>query len=361
MGHDVYYLEDTRVWPIFQEGCGTDCRPNVEHLHSVMSAFGLGERWAYRDDASGTWYGPVAGRAREVIRTADILVNVSCATDVRDDYLEIPIRILVDSDPMFTQIQATSRSGHTPDSAGPRLHAHTHHFSFGESIGQADCRVPECGIRWRPTRQPICLEAWPVTPLPSTPSPAFTTVMNWSALQSVEWGGESWGQKDREFLRVVDLPGRLPEARFAIAMGQRVGPDFPAARIQRAGWEVLDPEEWVPTWSAYRAFIARSLGEWSVAKATYVQARTGWFSCRSACYLASGRPVVLQDTGWTRHLPSGDGLLSFTDSAGAAAAVSRVLRDPHQHARRAREIAEEYFDSRKVLARLLSDAGGRAG
>jgi hypothetical protein len=363
LGHDVFYIEDTRLWPVYQRDNdgGFSCAANVAHLASVMKFFGLGNRWAYRDEASGECFGLSEAAVQEVCSTADVFVNISCSTFVRDEYRAIPVRILIDSDPMFTQIQYATQAAFTPGESGIRgvVADHTHHFTFGENVGAEDCRMPLCGVQWHPTRQPICLEHWPVTPLPRTADAAFTTVMNWTAGRPLTYQGEDWGQKDLEFRRFMALPQQVPQIPLAVAVGQTGNTEgcFPRAEAERIGWRVLDPDICATDWIAYRHFIESSRGEFSVAKQTYVKGRTGWFSCRSACYLAAGRPVITQDTGWSDYLPSGMGLLAFEDPDGALDALDRVSVDPEAHGRAAREIAEECFDGRRVLGDLLQRVG----
>jgi hypothetical protein len=180
--------------------------------------------------------------------------------------------------------------------------------------------------------------------------------MNWTAARQLQFDGETWGQKDLEFRRFVKLPDRVPDVSLAVAVGQTggAGDPFPSDEARDAGWRVLDPETCAPDWGTYRSFIESSRGEFSVAKETYVKARTGWFSCRSACYLAAGRAVVTQDTGWSRYLPSGEGLLAFDDIESAADALARVESDPARHSRAARNMAEEHFDSARVLGSMLA-------
>ncbi len=360
MGHDVFYIEDTCVWPIYQDSSSGEvtCEANVAHLRRVMAAFGLQDRWAYRDEVTGKTFGMSQAAVDEVCRTADVFVNISCSTFLRDEYRSIPIRVLIDSDPMFTQIQYLTHATFTPGQTGIRslVEGHTHHFTFGENVGDEDCRVPSTDVHWYPTRQPIALDHWPVKPVPADGGGGFTTVMNWTAGKPLIYDGEAWCQKDVEFMRILDAP-RLTRARLAMVVGQTEGVPFPVEVATRAGWHVLDPNVHVPDWGMYRQFIQHSLGELSVAKETYVKARTGWFSCRSACYLASGRPVVTQDTGWTRHIPSGRGLIAFTTLDEAIAAIDDVLSDPRGHAETARAIAEEAFDARCVLGDLLATTG----
>ena len=360
LGHDTYYIEDTRLWPMYQTDPNSeDCSANVAHLASVMDAFRMSDRWAYRDEASGNCFGLSESTVRDLCRSADVFVNVSCSTFLREEYRDIPIRVLIDSDPMFTQIQYATRAGFTPGQPGMRemLEGHTHHFTFGENVGAPDCLMPFCGVTWRRTRQPVRLDLWPVA-IPPPAGGAYTTLMNWTAARPLHYGGETWGQKDVEFRRFFDLPRRVPDLRLAVVVGQTTGAPFPAEEARRQGWRVLNPAEHAADWRAYSAFLQQSRGEFAVAKETYVKARTGWFSCRSACYLAAGRPVIAQDTGWSRYLPTGRGLLPFHDEEGAVDALRQIESDLAFHARAARGLAEEFFDSNCVLSDMLHQVGG---
>ena len=181
--------------------------------------------------------------------------------------------------------------------------------------------------------------------------------MNWHAGNTLEYQNETWGQKDIEFQRFITLPEVVPQVNLAAAVNETATTTFPAEEVSSHAWKVLDPTSCVPDWKTYRSLIQQSIGEFSVAKETYVKANTGWFSCRSACYLASGRPVVTQDTGWSRYLPSGEGLLSFTSLEEAAEALRSVQAEPQKHASRARAVAEEYFDSNVILRNILKKIG----
>jgi hypothetical protein len=184
--------------------------------------------------------------------------------------------------------------------------------------------------------------------------------MNWTAGKRFAYAGETWGQKDVEFRRFLALPRAVPGTPLGVVVGQTggAGAPFPAEEARRHGWRVLDPARCAPDWRTYRDFLQGSRGELSVAKETYVKARTGWFSCRSACYLAAGRPVVTQDTGWSKRLPTGAGLFAFDDPAGAAEALARCEADYARHGRAARGLAEEFFASERVLGALLAELGG---
>lgn len=361
LGHDVYYIEDTRLYPIYQKPGSdwNDASYAVTHLRQVMDYFGLTGKWAYRDEASGKCFGLPESRVKEICKTADVFINLSCSTFLREEYARIPARALIDSDPMFTQIQYSSEQMFTPGEAGGlrrMIDGHNYLFTFGENIGAAGCRIPTCNLHWHTTRQPVCLDRWKVLPwVPDFSAASFTTLMNWTAGKRLQHRGESWGQKDIEFRKFIHLPQEVGGLQLSAIINQTggTGEAFPRQEIEAAGWKLPDGESNAGNWLQYRQFIGQSLGEFSVAKETYVKAVTGWFSCRSACYLATGRPVVTQDTGWSQTIPSGTGLLAFTDLESAKEALLRVMHDYRQHARQARAIAEESFDSRKVLTRML--------
>jgi len=187
------------------------------------------------------------------------------------------------------------------------------------------------------------------------PRDVLTTVMNWVSYKYCEYAGERWGQKDVEFLRYIDLPS-LTEQPFEIAMGMGPGKLRPTEVLRSRGWHIIEPEEHLPNPWSYRNYLRDSKGEWSIAKEAYVKSRSGWFSCRSACYLALGRPCVLQDTGWSKFYPAGHGLFAFEQAEQAIAAIDQVNTEYDAHSRAARALAEEYFEARKVLAGMLAAA-----
>lgn len=357
LGCDAIYLEDTGAWPVYQDEC--DASYNVAHVAAAMEHFGLAGRWAYRDAITGRCFGMPEKALDEFCRSADILVNLSCSATLRDEYAAIDVRALVDTDPMFTQIQYLRDESLDGGPTGMRdlIENHTHHFSFGARIGDDGCRVPTLGLQWHPTRQPIVLDYWPVRESPTNGSSCYSTVMNWRVVDDVIFDGERWGQKDVEFMRFLGLPGRVPNIPLGVAVSVTPESRFPAMAARLAGWEVLDPSVCAQDAQHYQDFILASRGEFSVAKQTYVKANTGWFSCRSSCYLAAGRPVITQDTSWSQLLPTGHGLLAFHDEESAVEALQRVESDPKHHSQAARQIAREHFDSDAVLSEMLSRMG----
>lgn len=353
MGHDVWYIEDTGNWPAYVPEGEEAGQYNVRYLAEAMRSFGLEDRWAYHDLVSESWFGMDEASAHEIMSTADVFVSVSCSARASDLWSRAPVRIVIDSDPMFTQLQLQQGTGFTRGAKDLRekLEGYTHHFTFGEKMGSPDCRVPPSGFDWLPTRQPVALDLWSSeTPAPGAP---FTTVMNWTAVPPIIFDGVEWGQKDAEFDKIIDLPALMPEQDFAVVVAGLEKPTFPRSKLEAAGWRLLLPGESVPDATRYQRFIQASAGEISIAKQAYVKSRSGWFSCRTACYLAAGRPAVVQDTGWSDIIPEGDGLQGFANSGEAAEKMRMIAADLPRHSRGAREIAAEYFDAAKVLGAML--------
>jgi hypothetical protein len=366
LGHDVYYLEDSGQWPYRLAGPGPDGTwiahdpsANVEHLAATMERFGLGDRWAYRFPIRPRWYGMPHRRRREVLASADLLLNVSGTLKRPEDYRQVPRLAYVDSDPVFTQVKLNLPRGQRKFAR--RLAAHDVFFSFGERLSQD---VPATPYRWLPTRQPVLLDEW----RPERPhGEAFTTIMSWTSYPPLRFGGRSFGQKDVELRRFLDLPQRAPGVELEVALGgtrhleweastNGHRPATPAALLERTGWRVVDAARAGGDVESYRAYVEGSKGEWSVAKNGYVEGQAGWFSCRSACYLAAGRPVVVQDTGFRGVLPTGEGIVAFATEDEAVAGLEDVQARYAAHARAAREIAVEEFGSDRVLTRLVEDA-----
>jgi hypothetical protein len=377
LGHDVYYFEDSGQWP-YNLGGGPsgddwiahDPTPNVAYLAKVMARYGLEERWAYRFPIRPRWFGLSHKKRREVLQSTDLLINVSGTLKRPSDYRQVRRLAYIDSDPVFTQVKLKLARGQTK--FRKRVNVHDVHFSFGECLSEA---VPTTGHRWRATRTPIVLAEW----RPAMPRrEEFTTVMNWASYKPLRYGRRFYGQKDMEFQRFIELPRKVNPTAIEVALsktqhlnwqtdGRNLSPtalEFvcsqvkwtPSDLLAHMGWRVVDPLQVCPDLDSYREYIESSKAEWSVAKNGYVLGQPGWFSCRSACYLAAGRPVVVQETGFSNVLPIGEGLLSFKTMEQAAAAIDEVNGNYGRHAKAARAIAEEYFDSRKVLTRLIDEA-----
>ncbi len=356
LGHEVWYLEDTSAWaydPVKQEP-SADCSHNTGYLDRVMRTFDMGDRWIYRNGADETYHGVTdSAQAEEILASADVLANVSGACWLREPTARIRTKLFLDGDPMFTQINLAT---HPESEYAQRVSAHERHYSFGMNIGNPNCHVPTAGLDWRPTVQPIALDWWQRALMPAgaghIAEEAWTTVMNWASYAPKEFEGRTYGQKDLEFERFMGLPD-LTEEKFVLAMGQGVGQKRPTAMLEAKGWKIIEPDIHIPDYASYHDFLTHSKGEWSIAKNGYVQSHSGWFSCRSACYLAAGKPVVVQDTGWTDHLPSGDGVLAFRTPEEAARGLEEISTNYPRHQAAARAYAEKHFDAATVCAELL--------
>lgn len=348
MGHDVYYFEDTGQWPYnpIEGGVAKGCDFNVQYLSRVMSHIGLGGKWAYRFPWHSEWFGLSTEERRAVISSADLLINVSGTLAEPEKYRDVRCMVYIDSDPVFTQIKISRGQG----DFRRMVDTHDAHFSFGEGL-PADAL--HTGHHWRATRQPIVLSEW------RTAEPrrdVFTTVMNWTSYKPVVYEGKTYGQKDVEFMRFIGLPQRVTPAVLEIAVNTGKTRRTPRDLLAHKGWQVVNPDEVCPDMESYRRYIETSFAEWSVAKNAYVVGKSGWFSCRSACYLAAGKPVVVQDTGFSSILPVGRGILPFTTLDEAADAINEVCGNYDTHSLAARVVAEDFFDSHKVLGRLLDEA-----
>jgi hypothetical protein len=348
LGHDVYYIEDTGQWPYNPVSAGTadSCSYNVQYLANLMNRFGLADNWAYCFPRQSLWFGLPAIKRAEIFQSADMIINVSGSLQKPWDYRKSKILVYVDSDPVFTQVKLARGQ----QDFRKMIDAHDVHFSFGEAFSEA---VPLTGHNWRPTRQPVVLSEWhPVMAQRNV----FTTVMNWTSHNDVVYDGRTYGQKDVEFKRFFDLPSRVAPTVLELAVNRGKTRRTPHDLLSYRGWRVVDPEKVCPDLDGYRTYIESSRAEWSVAKNGYVLGQPGWFSCRSACYLAAGRPVVVQDTGFSKVLPVGEGILPYKTIEEAADAIQEVEANYSRHAKAAREIAEAYFDAAKVLTKLIRES-----
>jgi hypothetical protein len=348
MGHDVCFLEDSgdSLWCCYDPSrhvFDKDPTFGLAFADRAFQAVGLAKHWAYYDAHAKRWWGPLAESALDVCADAHLLLNLSGENQLRTWTRSIPHRAVVDTDPVFTQIRHLTDPGRRQNAA-----EHTVFFSFAESVGRG-ALIPDDGFHWQPTRQPIVLDVWPVVPAPETGR--FTTVMQWQSYAAREHQGRRFGLKSDSFMPYLDLPSRVGRL-FEVAVGGHTAPQL----LTEHGWIVSDPLQAIPDPFGYQRFLQRSKGEFSVAKQGYVVSRSGWFSERSAAYLASGRPVIAEDTGFRQHIPSGDGLLSFSSPDEATRALTDVIDRYDHHCRAARALAEAEFDSTRVLQHLLDRA-----
>jgi hypothetical protein len=282
---------------------------------------------------------------------ADLLVNISGHLTSEEILRPPRTRLYVDLDPGFTQFW------HATETPGFSLAGHDHYVTVAANIGTDGCPVPTAGIRWHPVAPPVLLDEWPEAPPPDL-AERFTTVATWrSPYGVVDYEGRTYGLKHHEFRKFLDLPRRVAAAAFEVALDIDPADAADLVALRDNGWRIVDPREAAPDPASFRRFIRGSAAEFSVAQGIYVETSSGWFSDRTACYLASGRPALVQDTGLGRSYPLGEGLLAFSDLDGAARGVGLIVADYEEHCRAARALAERHLDSDLVLGRLLDDLG----
>lgn len=353
LGHEVWYVEDDSVWPYDprQNTVTDDCSYAVHHIENSMQRIGIPNQWAFRlADRKGTCFGMSDSKLDALYRSCDVLLNVVGATDLREEQLQARLRVYVETDPVSAELQLANGDEHTRK----EFAKYDRIFTYGENYGASDCDVPLNGINYGKTRQPVDLDLWPMAYDPG--ARFFTTIGNFRQNgNDIVYRGELYyWSKHYEWEKYLGLPSRTPQP-FELAMNCE-GED--RQRLQAGGWNLLSPLIMsLDVFGAYPDYFRRSRGEFTVAKDQNVRLRSGWFSERDACYLASGKPVVAQDTGFGNILPGGEGLFAFTTMEQAVAAIQTINSDYRRHCESARAIAEEYFAAPKVAAKLLHDLG----
>jgi hypothetical protein len=344
LGHDVYIVEPIAPVSIRPAGRSLSTSINARYFQEVVTRFDLVDRAALlRQDTHET----VGLRYENLVtatRNIDLLLNISGMLTDQRLFEAVPRRAYLDLDPAFNQLW------HAVEGIDVRFGGHTHFLTVGCAIGRPSCAVPTCGLTWLPTLQPIVLSEWPVTA--GDPTAPWTTIGNWRGYGSIQHAGVHYGQKAHSVRRLMDLP-RLTRAHLRPALSIHPAEVNDLQALRNSGWDLVDPANVAATPDDYRTFIQHSKGELGIAKSGYVVSRCGWFSDRSVCYLASGRPVVAQDTGFSDYLPTGAGLFAFNTTQDVLDALEMVSVDYHTHCARARDIAEAYFSADLVLGALL--------
>jgi hypothetical protein len=352
LGFDVHFLEQ-----ISPESCVDasgavvpfeECQ-NLAYFRRVTERFGLAGAATLVCGPGERTFGRGYAELLDLAEAADLLVNISGHLTIAPIVARLRRRAYVDLDPGFTQLW------HAAGDRGARLQGHHFYFTVGENIGTPACPLPLGGVAWRRTRQPVVLEHWPVSDRGAPER--FTTVASWRGPYGpVQHEGVTYGLKVHQFRRVIELPERVSQT-LELALDIHPAEERDRELLRRHGWRVVDPRTVAPDPAAFRAYVQGSGAEFSVAQGIYVETGSGWFSDRTVRYLASGKPALVQETGFSRNYPVGDGLLAFATLDEAVAGAARIGRDYAQHCRAARALAEQYFDSDKVLAELADAVG----
>jgi hypothetical protein len=334
LGHEVVLVE-----PVTELTAAS-----AAYFAEIVRDFGLEGSCAILESGTRVTAGLSYPQVVRAARRCDVLLNISGM--LREPQLteHVPARVYLDLDPAFNQLW------HAAHGIDVGLAGHTHFVTVGQAMGDPVCPVPTCGVRWRALRPPVVLEHWPRAR--GLVHDALTTVGHWRAYGSIEHGGLHYGQKAHALRPLIGLPRRT-RTRFVLALAIDPDETRDLEALKANGWERADPSAVASTPCAYRDFVRGSRAEFGLAKSGYAISRCGWFSDRSVCYLASGRPVIAQDTGFDRYLPVGEGLFSFASADDVLAALEELSTAYERHRRAARALAEDLFDSDKVLRELL--------
>ncbi|MBI4640110.1 MAG: hypothetical protein HY731_05415 [Candidatus Tectomicrobia bacterium] len=349
LGYDVHYVEATGIWPY--GASSDDCTFPVEYIGKTMKAFGLDGKWAYcAAHSDGRCYGLSEGAITSLYERADAIINLTGATVLSDQQKVCKKLIYLETDPVIPQVNIALEDQFTREF----LSAHSLHFTFGENLGKVDCLVPVQLFDYKTTRPPIVLELWEGGS--RIKGEKLTTIANWKQVgKDIVYLGEIYyWSKHREFLKVIELP-RLTKEKIELALAI----DDPEGEqlLNAHGWLIENALKKSEDLFTYREYIWHSKGEFTVAKDQNVRLKSGWFSDRSACYLASGKPVITQETGFSKFLPIGEGLFAFQTLDDILQALDCIESNYERHSRAAKEIAEEYFHSDKVLKEFAQTAG----
>ena len=345
LGYDVVFAEHhgwpNACWNPQTKTLSDDPSYGIAELERHARCVGL-KAWCFVDQ-QGTYHGLVKEDMAAACRSADVMLGLWTVTWL-EEFAECRRRIFIDTDPGFTQFNMSPEVRARLGFASP-VDFHEH-YTYGSRIGKPDCPIPTHGIEWKPARPPVALHLLPFQFRPD--ASCFTTVMAWASRDPIVYDGVKYGLKDIEFWRIADLPSRV-SACVEIALGGVA----PYEQIAAKGWRLADAATVTATPWTYRDYIAQSRGEFSVAVNLEVKTRSGWFSDRTAAYLATGKPVVVQDTGFSDDLPCGEGLFAFTTLDEATRAIEDIGRDYHRHCLAARRIAEEHLDAQRVIGRIV--------
>ncbi len=351
LGHDVYFLEEAN-WENSVYNPQTDEQSNdptygLRFLQSLARSYGFEGRWVYVDWA-GRYHGMTRRQTESVLRRCDLLLNCGGVCWLPEFVLARRVAYL-DEDPGFIQFEAAKAGGRE---AREQLSKHNLHYTYARNLGKPGCRIPSVGLDWKPTTCPLVAAPWKPD---YDGGDAYTTIMSWRSYGGViRYRGETYGQKDVELLRFIEVPRHVSRP-IEIAIGGHGR--WPSRRLQAMGWRLKDPNLLTREMAAFADYIRRSRGEFSVAKNCYVRSWSGWFSQRTILYMASGRPAIVQDTGFSEWLPVGEGVIAFRTLDDVVAGFDAVERSYEEHCRAARALAVRWFNPENVLGEMLAHAG----
>ncbi|MCZ6802246.1 MAG: hypothetical protein O7F12_17350 [Nitrospirae bacterium] len=349
LGHDVYFVEKSgypnSCYDPTKKIMTDDCTYGITTLHSLLKDFDLQHKWCFVD-GSGRYHGLSQNAVETTFESADLFVDMGTHGSWEKEAEQSELRVLIDGEPGFTQINMENRL-----KTGEPLPQYDFYYTAGANIGKVNTTAPTAGKQWKHLYHPVVVDLFDTQPV--SPSAPFSTVMNWQSHQPIEFNGIKYGQKDLEFVKFMDLPTKVTVPMEVAVSGKNV----PVTQLKELGWSIRDAQEVTLSFDSFREYVSTSKGEFSVCKNVFVATYSGWFSDRSATYLASGRPVILQETGFSDYLPCGHGLFAIRTVEEAATAIIEINADYDRHSRWARDLALEYMDASKVLKQFLTELG----
>ena len=352
LGFKVYFIEQINPTSCVNAAGSRTTFENSENLSyfkQITEQFGLAESAALVYDNGQNSYGLTFPELIDVAAGADLLINISGHLSLKPLMSRFKRKVYVDIDPGFTQFW------HADENINFQVSDHDFYYTIGENIGDDDCLIPTGGIEWKRTRPPVVLDLW--QPVKSEENACFTTIANWRGpFGSIVYNGKTFGLKVHEFRKFIELP-KQSDQQFEIALNIHPAEVEDLDQLRRHDWHIVAPQKVAGDPSSFRNYVQTSKAEFSVAQGVYVDTNSGWFSDRTVDYLASGKPVLVQDTGFSRNYPVGKGLVSFRTLEEALAGARQITEDYEMHCQAARNLAEEYFDSDKVLSCLLDEIG----
>jgi hypothetical protein len=345
LGYDVYFVEKANYhnacFDVSRMMMTDDPSYGVDVVERLLNRFGMGKNWCYID-VSGNYFGMSNAKLRQIFQSSSLFIDMGVHGSLAEEAKSPELRVLIDGEPAYTQMKMENGTIY-PD--------YDVYFTNGMNIGLKSSSAPTAGIKWRHIYHPVVVDLY--EPLYTSSNKHFSTIMNWQSHKSIEYKGVAYGQKDIEFVKFMELPKRI-NVPFEIAV---YGKETPAQSLIENGWILRSAHQITYSYDSFNNYVTSSMGEFSVCKNVFVSTNSGWFSDRSAVYLAMGKPVVLQETGFSEHLPVGEGLFAVETVEEAEDAINEIISDPKRHSRAARNIAVEYLDTEVVLKRFLSELG----
>lgn len=349
LGHDVYFVEkygyDNSCYNPLTKESNDEYLYGLQIVSGVMQRFGLENKWCFVSKGDN-YHGISKREINEIFATSDVFIDMGSHGSWNEEAMKSGLRVLIDGEPGFTQIKWSNNY----DNGNP-IPNYNRYFTNGQNIGRPGNPVPTLGLQWEHIFSPVKTSTINFsTPSPNSP---YSTVMNWKSHDVIEYKGKKFGQKDLEFEKFINLPTRI-NVPMEVAVS---GNDVPLQKLKENKWEITDAQQITISYDSFNDYLTYCRGEFSVCKNVFVENKTGWFSDKSAAFLATGRPVVLQETGFSSYLPTGEGLFAVRNVEEARLAIEIIESDYSKHSRKAREIAIEFLEAKKIMSKFLTDLG----